>query len=338
MPTEVGGLLKLREFLALSPLLALLLFGLVACAGLGMPGSSPTAQGGRIIVVTATPRAGPVADAQTPTGTATPSPEATPTLAPSPTVAPSPTPIATPSPTPTRVGNLVVVQPASGQLVANPIRVQGMARAFEATIDVAVLVGGKQVAHSGVHTSTGAPEWGAFDAAIEADLPDGADPVDGEVRVMIPSAKGDGSGEAITIPVRIQPSNTQAPAPGTRYVKVYFENVVGDKISFFAVNRSIPWTLAVGRASLEALIKGPTATETLAGLRTCLPTGTKVRSLKITNGIAHADFDSTLLKGAQGSAATYGITQQIRLTLLQFPSVKDVVISVEGKTPSILGP
>jgi spore germination protein GerM len=32
------------------------------------------------------------------------------------------------------------------------------------------------------------------------------------------------------------------------------------------------------------------------------------------------------------------MTQQIRLTLLQFSTIKDVVISVEGKTEGILEP
>ena len=326
--------------LCLLALVALLLIIVAACTNQGPSAPSPTTPGIRVIVVTATPRPNTIAESQTPAPTTAPSPVATVTTAPAPTVEPTATlaPQATATPTPPRSSNVVVVAPSSGQLVASPIRVQGMARAFEATIEVVVIADGKQIAHSGVRASAGAPDWGVFDATVEAEVPAGTEPIDGEVRVMIPSTKDGGDAEVVTIPVKIQPRGAQSGTPGTRVVKVYFWKTVDNQLTFVPVNRMIPWTLAVGRASLEELLEGPTAAESASGLHSNLPAGTKVLGLQIKNGVAYADFDRALQKGAQGSAAIYGMIQQVRLTLLQFSTVKQVVISVEGKTEGILEP
>lgn len=319
----------------LLPLL-LLLVGLAACSALGESALSPTAQGPRVIVITATPH--PTSPTAVPSPTTVPSPEATATATQSPTAVPSATATQTPLPSHTKATDIVVVEPVSGQIVTSPIRIQGMARAFEATILVDVVVAGRQIASTPVQTSAGAPEWGVFDATIEADLPAGADPIDATVRVMIPSMKDNSYSEVVSIPVKIQPRNPTIPTPGTRVVKVYFEKTVNNQMFFVAVNRTIPWTLAVGRASLVELVKGPTEPEKAAGLETAIPAGTKVLGLAIKNGVAYPDFDRTLQQGAQGSTAIYAMTQQIRLTLMQFPTVKRVVISVEGKTEGILQP
>ncbi len=316
--------------------LAFLVVGLTACGSVAELTSSPTSQGPRVIVITATPRPTSAVDSPSPT----PDPSATPEpiVVPSPTSLPGATPTLPSTPASANASDIVVVEPTSGQLVTSPIRVQGMARAYEATILVDVVVGGKEIASTPVQTSAGAPEWGVFDATIEADVPAGVNPVDATVRVMLPSMKDNTYYEVVSIPVRIQPSNTNNPAPGTRVVKVYFEKTVDNQMFFVAVNRTIPWTLAVGRASLLELIKGPTDSEMAAGLQTTIPAGTKVLGLQIKDGVAYADFDRTLQQGAQGSAAIYGMTQQIRLTLMQYSTVKSVVISVEGKTEGILEP
>ncbi|HOU13263.1 MAG TPA: Gmad2 immunoglobulin-like domain-containing protein [Anaerolineae bacterium] len=109
----------------------------------------------------------------------------------------------------------------------------------------------------------------------------------------------------------------------------------------------IPRTQGIGRASLEALLWGPVPNN-LDGFQTALPLpaevltaanrgadwGERVRlkDLTIVNGVAKADFSKELLANAGGAARMSLIRQQIEQTLLQFSTVTQVIISVEGQT------
>ncbi len=50
------------------------------------------------------------------------------------------------------------------------------------------------------------------------------------------------------------------------------------------------------------------------------------------------DFDETLEKAVGGSCRVAAIRSQITKTLLQFPSFKKVIISINGRTEDILQP
>ena len=63
-----------------------------------------------------------------------------------------------------------------------------------------------------------------------------------------------------------------------------------------------------------------------------------IQSLTIGDGILRVDFDGTLEFGAGGSCRVTAIRSQIRETVKQFPSVRDVVISINGRTEDILQP
>ena len=63
-----------------------------------------------------------------------------------------------------------------------------------------------------------------------------------------------------------------------------------------------------------------------------------MRKLNIVAGIATADF-SKEMKAVDGGAARVSLLrQQITRTLMQFSTVKDVRISIEGETAGILQP
>jgi hypothetical protein len=99
------------------------------------------------------------------------------------------------------------------------------------------------------------------------------------------------------------------------------------------VARTIPATLAVGRAALEQLLAGPESGETLA---TAIPAGTTLDGLSIDAGVASVRL-SQPLPPAAGAQVVY--------TLTQFPSVHAVRLDgspprtradFEDETPQIL--
>lgn len=106
----------------------------------------------------------------------------------------------------------------------------------------------------------------------------------------------------------------------------------------FAVERRSPKTLSAGKNAIEELLKGPTAEEEKSGYFTSLNDGVKLKSISIENGVARVDFDPELEKAVGGSCRVSAIRTQITRTLLQFPSVKSVIISIDGRTEDILQP
>jgi hypothetical protein len=106
----------------------------------------------------------------------------------------------------------------------------------------------------------------------------------------------------------------------------------------YGVDRQIASTLAVGRAALQELLKGPSPEETKEGYTTTLDPDTVISSLEIRGGTAYVEFGSELEQNVSGACRVTAMRAQITETLKQFSSVQDVVISVEGRTEDILQP
>jgi hypothetical protein len=125
-------------------------------------------------------------------------------------------------------------------------------------------------------------------------------------------------------------------------VKAYFNNNIMDQeIScnkVFAIERDVPKTTAVARAALDQLLIGLTNAEKDSGFFTSINSGVKIQSLTIENGTAKVDFDEQLERGVGGSCKVSAIRAQITETLEQFSTVKNVIISINGRTEDILQP
>jgi len=125
-------------------------------------------------------------------------------------------------------------------------------------------------------------------------------------------------------------------------VKVFFGNsrldpeASGDKV--FAVERRIPRKPAVARSALEELLKGPTDEETAQDYFTSINTGVRIQRLVIADGTAMVDFDEQLESRVGGACRVSAIRDQITRTLKQFPTVNEVLISINGRTRDILQP
>ncbi len=137
--------------------------------------------------------------------------------------------------------------------------------------------------------------------------------------------------------------------PDTQAISVYW--VLGEQV--VAAQLRVPRTPRIGTAALEALLWGP-APPNLAGFTTALPTPEQVlsypgrapdwgprvtlRGLTIADGVATADFSRELRAYGGGSLRVSLIRQQITRTLLQFPTVREVRIAIEGQTNWVLEP
>ncbi len=131
------------------------------------------------------------------------------------------------------------------------------------------------------------------------------------------------------------PSEEDA-TPETLTVSVYFVEVVEGEEQIVEVEREVPYTVATGRAAIEELLKGPLPDE--EGLSTAINEGTELQSIEIEDGVARVDFNQRLDEGVAGSALVTAIRDQIERTLLQFETVDEVIISVDGRTEDILQP
>jgi len=134
---------------------------------------------------------------------------------------------------------------------------------------------------------------------------------------------------------------TEKPAETTT-LKIFFNNSEFDPEAscnkVFPVERTVLKTQTPARRALELLFEGPSVSEKNQEFFTSIPRDVKINSLTIENGIAKADFNETLEFQVGGSCRVSAIRSQITQTLKQFSSVKDVIISIEGRTEDILQP
>lgn len=129
----------------------------------------------------------------------------------------------------------------------------------------------------------------------------------------------------------------------TMIVKAFFNNSQLDPEfscnKVFPVERIVPKTQTPARKALELLLEGNlTPAETEQGFLTSINQNVKIQKLTIEQGIAKVDFDEQLEFQVGGSCRVSAIRSQISQTLKQFPTVKEVLISIDGRTEDILQP
>ncbi|RAS62553.1 sporulation and spore germination protein [Lentzea atacamensis] len=132
-------------------------------------------------------------------------------------------------------------------------------------------------------------------------------------------------------PDRQQPPGT-APVTEQTAFSVYFHR--GDPAAVVAVPRSVPKTQMVATAALNELLAGPTVAEREAGYWSMFVPGTakSLKSVQITDGVAHADFTdfSTIIPNASSSTGSAALLAELDATLKQFPTVRSTVYSFNG--------
>ena len=231
--------------------------------------------------------------------------------------------------------NIIVYSPQPGEEVSLPLIIRGEARVFESTLNYRIKDADGTIIYENFAMAA-APDmgqYGPFDLSVNYPKPKGAT---GTVEVFEYSAKDGSEINKATIPVNFK-------NVASSMVKVYFGNSKEDPGAMdcnkvFPTERRVPATSAVGRAAIEELLKGPDMIEAQKGFFTSINSGVKIKSIKIEGDTVKIDFDQMLEQAVGGSCRVSAIRAQITETLKQFPSVKNVVISIDGRTEDILQP
>jgi len=105
-----------------------------------------------------------------------------------------------------------------------------------------------------------------------------------------------------------------------------------------AIEREVPKTQGVAKAAIEALLRGATEDEIAQGYVSNIPLGVRLQKITIENGVVKVEFDEQLEFQVGGSCRVAAIRAQIIQTLKQFPTVQEVIISINGRTEDILQP
>lgn len=124
---------------------------------------------------------------------------------------------------------------------------------------------------------------------------------------------------------------TSAPlAPLPYRVSVFLPRAtfdMGDCVTTYPSERRIAFS-ATPRTAIDELLKGITPQETAKGFVTSLLPETSLRSLTIIDGVAHVEFDNLFPQEPLAETCrVQSIRSQIEHTLMQFSSIRGVVIS-----------
>ena len=106
----------------------------------------------------------------------------------------------------------------------------------------------------------------------------------------------------------------------------------------YSLPRRVVSAKSIIRSAIEELLKGPTIGEEESDYFTSINKGVQIQKLLINNGILRADFSVELEEGVAGSCRVLAIRSQIEKTAKQFPEVKQVIISINGRIEDILQP
>lgn len=121
-----------------------------------------------------------------------------------------------------------------------------------------------------------------------------------------------------------------APArPGVAVYLVRHERVA-------PVRRVVPRTLAPARASLAALLRGPSAAERRSGYTSAIPGGTPLRGVTLAHGTLTVDLGGRFQAGGGSESMLLRVAQVVH-TATQFPSVGRVAFRLDGRPVAAIG-
>ena len=226
--------------------------------------------------------------------------------------------------------NIRVDSPTKAKELSSPVTVSGAARnLYEGTVIVDVKSDGMPEPLATVPTTAGGsgPDLAPFSVAVPFEVP-----LAGKGAIVVRSDSGlEGTPEATVVPVRFGSQS----AGDTMQVTVYLQDQSGD---FVPVQRVVPFTAGVLRASLEQQLLGAYPGEQARGLTSPFSEdGQLLRGVTITEDrTAVVDLDPGIvdeLAGADGAAVLASLDH----TVFQFPSVTWVRYSVGGECRSFAG-
>ena len=143
-------------------------------------------------------------------------------------------------------------------------------------------------------------------------------------------------GVACLILPQFSTAHPSAGMPGgqakTKKVKIYLYHEPGEYIDLSPVERRVS-AVSPARAAINALLKGPTDEERSRGFDGLSGAGDfAIGSLKIVRGTARINFVvSRTWAGFAGDIAPVRFKKAVEMTLMQFPTVRRVIVSLNGE-------
>ncbi len=247
------------------------------------------------------------------------------------------------APFPETKPGIEVFSPKANEEITSPLEIKGIVNGgvwigFEGQVGTVKLLDsqGSELANTYLRAAT---DWMKPPIIFEATL-DFVYPNEDDGKLVFSNENPSGLPQyqkEFVLPVKITKT-----VRGAVQVKIYFNNNSVEPQyacqEVLPVDRGVDETKAVARAALEELLKGPTNQEILEGFFTSINPDVKIQKLTIENGVAKVDFDGNLEKNVGGSCRVAAIRNQITQTLLQFKTIKSVIISINGRTEDILQP
>lgn len=134
-----------------------------------------------------------------------------------------------------------------------------------------------------------------------------------------------------TAPTRTSSTPPTGPAGPTTSVSVYF--LQNEKL--VPTRRQVA-TPAVAQAALTALLAGPTATESAAGMSSSIPAGTALRGVSVRSGTATVDLSGTFASGGGTFSMTSRLAQVV-FTATRFGTIRRVDFRLDGVPVTVFG-
>lgn len=235
-----------------------------------------------------------------------------------------------------KAANIIVNSPQSGSL-EYPLYLSGRARVFENTVSYRLNDSKNKVLAEGFVTAD-APDMGQYGDFKKNIYYTETSDKEGVLKVFQISAKDGSEIDAIEIPIKFPPFDGPS-------LKIYFSNKDKDLDALkcdqtYSVDRRIPKNISTVDAALAFLLNGPSKEEQKNGYFSSLPDNVSIKLIALDNktGKLTVDFDESLMAGVGGSCRVASMRSQIFNTLKQFDNVKDIVITINGKTEGVLEP
>lgn len=240
--------------------------------------------------------------------------------------------------------SIQVTEPDALAVISSPATVRGEAWTFEGNVVVQVRQDGTKAPIGEGYVTGGGDEMRAFTGSIPFSAPaqeHGSlvflthSAKDGSVWAASVLRVGLGSGST-TAPAACRVPAGEQPGAGEMVVKVYFtcdpegEAVPGAE----PVTRVVPESTGVLRASMTALLTGPTVQETDAGFSSFFSSATAgmLRGVSLTDGHAVVDFDDlrAVIPNASTSAGSALLLSELDATTFQFSTVQSAEYRING--------
>ena len=146
------------------------------------------------------------------------------------------------------------------------------------------------------------------------------------ITVCLAAACGGDGGRTTPAPPR--PSSSPSPVEET-VVTIYYLVDSGGRLWLAPERHRIRRTPAIAEAALEELIHGRAQDPDHT---TPLPSSTRILGIRVTEGTATVDWSAEVLAASTGAVGEGLGIQSVVWTLTEFPTIKRVAFTVEGKS------